>query len=751
MTDTPAACVVAALQPRQASDATWDALEPVHLGVTRWASLTPAAAAVTCADQRLTYLELDGASNALARRLIRVGVGAGDIIGVCLERSVELVVAIVAVLKSGAAYVPFDPDYPAARLDDMRQDANVRVIVTTQGVASRLDFGAARILIVDVGDLDSEEVPPLPAVSLEDLAYVIFTSGSTGRPKGVMVSHANLAYSTAARLDYYRAPATRYLLLSSVAFDSSVAGLFWTLCSGGCLVLPAPGTERDSAQLASLIESEAVTHVLALPSLYRLLLGQHPTRSLASLEVVIVAGEACPAVLVGEHRRRLPSTSFFNEYGPTEATVWCTVYEVAGDWQGARLPIGVAIAGAVVHILAPDGSPVIPGESGELYVGGPGVSRGYLNRPDLTAERFVADRVGNGAGGRLYRTGDLGRRLPDGSIDFLGRLDQQVKIRGYRIELGEIESRLTDITAVEHAAAVVREAANGDRQLVAYVQPRAGHAPTAGTLGAALALVLPDFMLPSRFVFMAALPRSANGKVDRSALPEVSRDRPDLQQAYVAPRTPLEAWLVAVWADELQLDRVGIHDRFFELGGDSMRAARMVSRLQDCLGEFVFVVLIFAHPTIDGLAAVLRRQYRAAVAREFGETAGPDPILRTEPLRAEDFGRARALVASYVRRIHTPAIRARRAVFLLSPPRSGTTLLAAMLAGHPDIFAASELNLMGFDTLDERRAAYSGARSLWREGAIRALMAVEHLSTDEAAAEMVLAENAGRSTLAFFA
>ena len=447
---------------------------------------------------------------------------------------------------------------------------------------------------------------------------MIYTSGSTGYPKGVMVSHANLAYSTAARLAYYKTPVDRYLLVSSVAFDSSVAGLFWTLCSGGRIVWPAPGAERDATRLAETIETERVSHLLALPSLYRMVLQRPGAGSLSSLRTVIVAGESCPVSLAVEHRRALPGAAFFNEYGPTEATVWCTVHEVGDEPLGERVPIGKAIPGATIHIVRPDGELCADEEAGELCVGGPGVTQGYINQPDLTADRFVADTFSGTESGRLYRTGDLVRRNAAGVLDFLGRLDHQVKIRGFRIELGEIESQLTRHPSVAEAAVIARVDASGDARLIAYVLPRPGSAPNVTDLRAFLSERLPEFMLPASFLLLAELPRSANGKIDRTALPAVGSERPELQEAYVAPRDDVERWLAGIWQQELMLERIGIHDRFFELGGDSIRAARIAGRIQDRLGEFVFVVLMFETPTVATLARNIRERYRVAVSREFG-------------------------------------------------------------------------------------------------------------------------------------
>jgi amino acid adenylation domain-containing protein len=714
----------------------------VHQIVEDVARRRPNAIAVSFAGTSVSYRQLIERVDVVAAGLSQLGMSPGATIGILLNRSIDAVVAVLAVLKSGGAYVPLDPDYPEDRLRFVAADARMRAAVTSKAFAPLL----ARIGLdaIDVEQHPSGAAATAPATTpgCDDLAYVIYTSGSAGKPKGVMVTHGNLAHSTAARFEYYRVPVTAYLLLSPFVFDSSVAGLFWTLCSGGRLILPPPGAERDPARLAGLIEQERASHLLALPSLYRLILGQAARASLSSLRTVIVAGEACPVALAADHRRVSPGVAFFNEYGPTEATVWCTVQEVSEEPIGTRVPIGCPIPRMRCHIVGADGALVSPGEPGELYVGGAGVAAGYLNRPDLTAERFVPDRFGDSPGGRLYRTGDLGRLLPDGTIDFLGRVDHQVKIRGCRIELGEVEAALSQHPGVRDAVVIARAQASGDLRLIAYVVPRADTAPNASDLRTFLAAQLPDFMQPAVYVTLDEFPLTATGKIDREALPGPGRERPSLQQACVAPRTPLERWLCRSWAEILELDEVGLHDPFADLGGSSIQAARFINGLQDVLNEFVFIVLIFECPTVARLAARLRRDYAPAVARVFGEAApAAEPALASDE-RVDDtmIRRARCSVGTRARTARASGPRNPPAVFILSPPRSGTTLLTAMLAGHPRLFAASELNLLGFDTLGQRRSVFEGTSSVFLDGAIRTLMEIHGVTAEDAIARMNLAE-----------
>jgi microcystin synthetase protein McyB len=408
--------------------------------------------AVIYQDRELTYQELDQRAAGLARVLQQQGASIGDRVGVCVERSPEMIIAILGVLKAGCAYVPLDPAYPPMRLQSLLKDSEVKVVVTRRRLG--VDFGdQTSILVEDIradGQCSLErELKP------DDLAYVIYTSGSTGQPKGAGITHANLVYSNQARFHYYERPVGRFLLLSSMAFDSSVAGIFWTLSTGGALVLPEEKQEQDVAGLAELIAKWQVTHTLTLPSLYDVILQNAPTDQLASLKVTMVAGEPCPSHLCQRHHALLPHCALHNEYGPTEATVWCVVWESTPSRTSRRIPIGRPIPGAEIHVLDSKLRPLPIGVAGELYVGGNGVVPGYINRPQLTQERFIASPFDPHV--RLYRTGDRACWLPDGNLMFLGRVDEQVKVRGYRIEPGEVESALLEHPAVAEAVALTEQ------------------------------------------------------------------------------------------------------------------------------------------------------------------------------------------------------------------------------------------------------------------------------------------------------
>jgi len=552
----------------------------------------PTACAVSAAGGTLRYQELEQRSGALAAELQALGLGPGAFVGVHLERSPELVVALLAVLRAGAAYVPLPPNYPRERVLAMLADSRARAVVGSERSAEALSGFRGPVVVARAA---RPNAAPRAGGTAADLAYVIYTSGSTGKPKGVPITHANLAFSTRARAAHYAERVERYLLLSSFAFDSSVAGIFWTLTQGGTLVLPPEGYEKDLTLLPGLVARERPTHVLGLPSLWSLVLEQAKDGELDSLTTVIVAGESCPPELVRRHAARLPHARLHNEYGPTEGTVWSTVFDTREPCARASVPIGRPIPGAANYVLTPERELAALGVAGELWIGGPGVAAGYLERPELTGERFADDPFG---GGRMYRTGDRARMLPDGNLEFLGRLDQQVKVRGYRIEPGEIESVLAGHPAVREALVVAREGAGG-ATLVAYVVP-IGPRPTETDLVRYLGERLPEHMVPARAVCLERWPLLPNGKLDRRALPAPE------ESAFVEPEGALEIVLAALFADVLGLEQVGRHDDFFALGGHSLSATRLYARLKETLQIGSSLRVLFEQRTPAALAAALR-------------------------------------------------------------------------------------------------------------------------------------------------
>lgn len=574
----------------------------IHQWFERQAEKTPAAAAAVFQDQHISYAQLNAAANRLAHYLRERGAGPETRIALCLERSLEMLVGLLAVLKAGAAYVPIDPDYPLQRRQYLLEDAGCRLLLTSSGLAGSIASANVEIVCLDgtcPASAHCYAENPYPLAVPDNTAYLIYTSGSTGRPKGVMVSHRNVVHSTWARFQYYPEPVGCYLLLSSFAFDSSVAGIFWTLSRGGCLCLPDDRQPKDPAAIGALIERRQVTHVLALPSLYAILLEQVPVPRLASLQTVIVAGESCSASIVKQHYACLPQVRLYNEYGPTEATVWSSAHAVDKPKDDAAVAIGKPVSNMQIYILDRYLQPQPAGAVGEVYIGGAGITRGYLKRPDLSAEKFVPNPFGE-AGSRLYKSGDLARYRGDGLLEFCGRSDAQVKLRGYRIELGEIEARLLQHSAVKEAAVLIREDQPGNRRLVAYLVLRQGDALDAAAMKTWLKDSLPDYMLPSACVILEGLPLNANGKLDRHALPAPEAQRA-MQRPAVAPRDAAEEAVAGIWSDVLGIHELSIHDDFFELGGHSLSGVQIMLRLQELFAMELPVKMLFEAPTIAQL------------------------------------------------------------------------------------------------------------------------------------------------------
>jgi len=563
------------------------------------AEKTPEAIAAVFRDQSISYAELNAEANQLATYLRARGAGPETRIALCMERSLELLIGLLAILKAGAAYVPIDPAYPPERRNYLLEDAGIRLLLTRPHLIETLIHAKAEVICVDrtfAVYADCCARNPEPLAVADNSAYLIYTSGSTGQPKGVVVSHRNLMHSTWARFQYYREPVGCYLLLSSFAFDSSVAGIFWTLSRGGCLCLPEDSEQKDPSALGALIERRQVTHLLALPSLYAALLDYVPASRLATLETVIVAGETCAESVAERHHALLPQVRLYNEYGPTEATVWSTVHAVQRPQAGSAVAIGQAIGNMQAYILDRHGQPVPVGVTGELHVGGEGITRGYLNRPELTAEKFIPNPFAV-TGKRLYKTGDLARYRSDGAIEFRGRVDTQIKLRGYRIELGEIESRLLQHPAIKEAVALVREDRPGDKRLVAYLVAEQDEVVQPAMLKTLLANSLPDYMVPSAFVFLEAMPLNANGKLDRRALPE-PESRQLKKREPVAPRDEAEEAVAGIWREILGIKQLCIHDNFFDLGGHSLSGVQIMLRVQELFAMELPVKILFEAPTI---------------------------------------------------------------------------------------------------------------------------------------------------------
>ena len=583
---------------------------------------TPNAVAVVYEGQELTYRELHRRANQLAHSLQRVGVGPEVLVGLCVPRSFDMVVGLLGILKAGGAYVPLDPTYPRERLAFMLADSGLRVLVTQQRLFSELPATDAHVICLD-RDGDAIAGAPIAApscaVSLNNLAYVMYTSGSTGQPKGVAMSHRPLANLIAWQLRDMPEPQPRTLQFAPLSFDVSLQEMFSTWCAGGTLVLIGEETRRDSAVLLDILARQRVER-LFMP--YVAL--QHLAEAAANREAalpqdlrrIITAGEQLiitPAMAC--FFRRLPGCVLHNHYGPTETHVVTafTLPDRPEDWP-THPPIGRALPNVRLFILDAHRQPLPSGVPGELYLGGACLAQGYRNRPELTAERFIPDPFSDVPGRRLYKTGDLVRYRPDGILEFLGRCDAQVKIRGYRIEPGEIEVVVGQHPAVRQAVVSVCEKSPGDKRLVAYVLPRQAQTLTPDSLRDFLREKLPEYMVPAAVVVLETFPLTPNGKVDRRALPAPDQSGLGLERAYTAPRTPVEALLAGIWADVLGLERVGIDNNFFALGGHSLSATRIISRLGNSLQMALPVGCLFETQTVAGPAAWIATARQAAPA-----------------------------------------------------------------------------------------------------------------------------------------
>ncbi|RYZ40479.1 MAG: amino acid adenylation domain-containing protein, partial [Myxococcaceae bacterium] len=585
---------------------------------------TPDVVAVSFAGAALTYRELDRRANQLAHHLRTLGVGPDRLVALCLERSLELVVGLFGILKAGGAYVPLDPEYPRERLEFMLADAAAPVLLTQARLASGLPHGGAAVVCLDSDwDAVARERAERPDVAVEGrgLAYVIYTSGSTGRPKGAMNTHAAICNRLHWMQEAYGLDASdRVLQKTPFSFDVSVWEFFWPLMTGARLVMARPGGHREPAYLTDTVERERITTLHFVPSMLRPFL-EEPTlpESSASLRRVFCSGEALPPDLRDRFFSRV-GAELHNLYGPTEAAVDVTAWSCMREDQRPLIPIGRPIVNVRMYVLDSRSRPVPAGVPGELFIGGAPLARGYWQRPELTAERFIPDPFASTPGARMYRTGDKARFLTDGSIEYLGRLDDQVKVRGFRIELGEIEAVLSQHPDVRAAAVSVREDVPGDRRLVAYVVSSSG-AP-ALELRAFLGERLPEHMVPSAFVALDALPLSPSGKLDRRALPAPERGLSVGAADFVEPRSELEHQLARIWAGVLGVERIGANDRFFELGGDSILALQVIARARQA-GIHLTAKQLFQSPTVAGLAQVAASARRAG---EQGPVVGPVPL-----------------------------------------------------------------------------------------------------------------------------
>lgn len=585
------------------------------------ARLQPSRKAAIFRDRELTYQELIDEVNSLSAHLQRHGVGIEGVVAICLERSLEMLVAMLAVLRAGGAYLPLDPRFPPERLDFMLADSRATAIITHSGFESRPARTACKTIFIDHRQARHEGVVPAetlrPAPS--NLAYLIYTSGSTGKPKGVMVEHRNLLNFVRGMDEVLGTEPGVWLAVTSISFDISILELLWTLARGYSVVIQSDEEkllEAGEFGMAARLTRDQVTHLQCTPTMAEQLVRRPQiVEGLQSLRKLLLGGETLPVSLV-DYLSRTLGGDILNMYGPTETTIWSTAAPIT---PGHAVTIGKPMHDTQVYLVDESGHPCSADEVGEIYIGGGSVARGYWQQPQLTAERFVMADFGGVGGQRLYRTGDLGRFRADGSLEHLGRIDHQIKIRGYRVELGEIETVLREHPAVAQAIVVPCSQA-GSQQLAAYVVVEKDHQVTATELRVHATRKLPDYMIPAVIVFLAELPTTPNGKVDRKALPPAPASPSAGENEEIAkPTSILEKKIASVWGEVLGIAAVGIHQNFFELGATSLIAAEAVVVLRETLNQPLKLTDLFAHPTVSELALFLTHGAGGAASQRGAE------------------------------------------------------------------------------------------------------------------------------------
>ncbi len=549
----------------------------LHQFIEKQAEDSPDTTALKFNKKTLTYSEYNARANQLAHHLLLEGVGPETMVGICVERSFEMLVGILGILKAGGAYIPFDPEYPQKRLDFIIEDSRVPIILTQNKFKDKFNETKAKVIILDDTDITDSQPAHNPkcTVKPDNLAYIIYTSGSTGNPKGVMNEHRGIVNRLLWMQDtYHLSKSDRVLHKTPYSFDVSVWELFWPHMFGACLIIAKPEGHKDSDYLVDTIINEQISIIHFVPSMLQLFLESQNLKSISSLRDVILSGEALTYDLQKLFFKKFKAR-LHNLYGPTEAAIDVTSWECQKESKSPIVPIGKPVANTRIYILDEQLQPVPIGHEGELHIGGIQVARGYLNRPELSKEKFITNPFVDDEHARLYKSGDLASFMPDGNIEYLGRIDHQVKIRGFRIELGEIEATISDDPAVKQCAVIDREDTLGDKRIVAYIVEKPGQFSIEVNRNL-LKDRLPEYMIPANYVLLQSLPLTHSGKVDRKTLPKPERKRPDLAQQYIAPRSNMEKAIEKVWCSILQLDKIGIDDNFFDLGGSSLLALKLI-------------------------------------------------------------------------------------------------------------------------------------------------------------------------------
>ncbi|MEG4966398.1 amino acid adenylation domain-containing protein [Microcoleus sp. B6-A1] len=607
----------------------------VHQLFEEQAERNPDKIAVVFESEQITYRELNDRANQLAHHLQNLGVEPEVVVGICLDRSLETIVGMLGVLKAGGAYLPIDPTTPIERKALMLEDAQVKVLLVQQRLIESLPKTQANIVCIDT-DIPTVSTACTPRVSAGNLAYVIYTSGSTGIPKGVAIEHRQLLNYLHSIQEKLNLPANAsFATVSTFAADLGNTAIFPALCFGGCLHIISQERATDSEALSEYFCRNSIDCLKIVPSHLAALLNSSQPQSILPGKRLILGGESANWSLIKTLRNLAPSCSVFNHYGPTETTVGVLTYQVEFDKIGCdfdTVPLGLPIANTQIYILDSYLQSVPIGVPGELYIGGDNLARGYLNRPELTAEKFIPNPFDTQAKTRLYKTGDLARYLPDGNIEFIGRIDDQVKIRGFRIELGEIEAALGQHPDIAQAVVVAREDAPGEKRLAAYLVSNQKQAPTHKEIRNFLTSKLPEYMVPWAFVTLKSLPLTSNGKVDRRALPAPDEMRPELTGNLVAPRTNIEEVLAAIWAEVLKIEKVGIYDNFFELGGHSLLATQVISRVRQAFQVELPLHRLFESATVaDFAVAIAQKQAEQTDSEMLAQVlADLDQLSETE-------------------------------------------------------------------------------------------------------------------------
>jgi len=749
---------------------TWNATETaypseqsLHVLFEEQVDKTPDAIALNFNGILVTYRELNERANKLAHYLKAMNVGPRVFVAMIMERSIDLIVSTLGILKAGGVYVPLDTAYPKDRMAFMLDDIQAPVLLTQNDLLTIIPETRAKVLCVDanwdeIGAFSSENIPC--ATNGDSLAYVIYTSGSTGKPKGVAVPHRAITRLVRNTNFVDSTPDDKIAQAANASFDAATYEIWGTLLNGATLVGMSKDLVLSSHQFVMYLREQGITIMFLTTALFNQMANEIPD-AFATLKNMSFGGEAVDPNAARQVVQAGPPKRLLHVYGPTENTTFTTWYRVEQVPPNVKtIPIGQGIANTTNYVLDKMLNPVPVGVPGELFCGGDGLAEQYFNRPDLTAEKFIPNPFSRKVGQRLYRTGDLVRLLLDGNIEFIGRIDHQVKIRGFRIAIGEIEAVLKNHPSLKDVIILAREDKPGERRLVAYVVPRETQAPTTSELRAYLKEKLPDYMVPSFFTIMESFPINPNGKVDRKALPAPEMDRPDLDKEFVAPRNKLESALAAMWQDILGIEKVGIYDNFFELGGNSLQAAVFVNRIKKEFGEDAHVRSIFMAPTIAQFSMYIHEYYSHIVKEFFGEESTPTGDALRLGERAEIVEKIDAKKVQQIRRVITPlqpfqespASQTKNppAVFVLSPPRSGSTLFRVMLAGNPTLFAPPELDILSFNTLAERRQAFADDFSIWLEATWRAIMEIKDCDLETARTIMEDCERQQLSSKEFY-